>query len=173
MGVDTTAGITEPLRQVHFYNKENSCVVENDPQTTVDRLASAALSLNSLVIQEFGGRQGGERERGLTQSVIAAAFQNFGDTDPHPGPFDKAAVIIRGITGGHPFVDGNKRTGFLTAALYLEQIGIPMPSPVSVDGMYDLCMGISSGELRDLDEIAMQLERIWQREKNPKAYTIK
>lgn len=86
---------------------------------------------------------------------------------------DQTAMIIRGITGGHPFTDGNKRTGFLTAALYLERIGIPLPSNFSVDSMYDLCMDVSSGTLRDLTQIADRLEGIWVSEKNLKTMTIK
>ncbi|MBI4491217.1 MAG: Fic family protein [Chloroflexi bacterium] len=33
-----------------------------------------------------------------------------------PDPFEKAAMLLRGITQGHPFYNGNKRTGFLPAA---------------------------------------------------------
>jgi death-on-curing protein len=59
------------------------------------------------------------RAPGLVEQVVAGAFHTFGGDDPHPGPFDKAAMLLRGITQGHPFTDGNKRTGILVASYYL------------------------------------------------------
>ncbi|MGI8967592.1 MAG: Fic family protein [Chloroflexota bacterium] len=42
-------------------------------------------------------------------------------------------AVLRGITADHPFQDGNKRTGFLLATLYLEQVGHPLPKHLSVE----------------------------------------
>src|SRR6266508_5638400 len=86
----------------------------------VQHLVAAAHWFNAMAVNEFGGRLGPARDRGLVEQVIAAAFQRFESTNPHPTPFDKAAMLLRGITQGHPFNDGNKRTGFLVAAYYLD-----------------------------------------------------
>ena len=76
-------------------------------------------------------------------------------------------MLIRGITAGHPFTDGNKRTGFLVAAYYLAQVGIPEPEALSTGEATDdaeaLCLGISAGRLRDVAAIAAELRRIWSR----------
>lgn len=56
------------------------------------------------------------RSRGLVEQVVGAAFQTFERIDPHADPFERAAMRLRGVTQGHPFGDGNKRTGFLLAA---------------------------------------------------------
>ncbi|MFN8540502.1 MAG: Fic family protein [Thermomicrobiales bacterium] len=77
-------------------------------------------------------------------------FQVYGDHDPHPGAFDKAAMLLRGITQGHPFEDGNKRTGFLTAALYLDLVGYPLPARLPVDDVVQFSLQVSSGMLRDV-----------------------
>src|SRR5262245_29981484 len=90
-------------------------------------LTAAAVYFNALVVADFGGRPGPARGEGLVEQVLAAAFQGFGGVDPHPSPFEKAAMLLRGITQGHPFNDGNKRTGFLLAAYYLELVGIEFP----------------------------------------------
>jgi prophage maintenance system killer protein len=37
-------------------------------------------------------------------------------------------MLLRGITQGHPFNDGNKRTGFLLATYYLNLVGIRPPA---------------------------------------------
>ena len=41
-----------------------------------------------------------------------------------PSLFDLAAAYAHGIIKNHPFIDGNKRSGFLAAALFLEANGI-------------------------------------------------
>ncbi len=97
-----------------------------DPETTdakVRLLSAAAIYFNVLAITEFGGRPGPVRQEGLVEQVVGAAFQTFQGADLHPSPFDKAAMLLRGITQGHPFTDANKRTGFLLAVYYLDRIG--------------------------------------------------
>ena len=97
------------------------------------------------------------RGSGLVEQVVAAAFQTFEDVDPHPGPFDKAAMLLRGITQGHPFTDGNKRTGFLLATYYLRLLGHRLRDPLPVDRAERLCLRVSAGELRDVASIAEEL----------------
>ncbi|MGH2351078.1 MAG: type II toxin-antitoxin system death-on-curing family toxin, partial [Chloroflexota bacterium] len=124
-------------------------------------LTAAATYFNTLAVSDFGGRVGPAREPGLVEQVIAAAFQTYQDEDPHPGPFDKAAMLLRGITQGHPFNGGNKRTGFLVAAYYLELAGNPLPRSLPIDDVVELCVRISAGELRDVEAIAQELQRLW------------
>lgn len=66
-----------------------------------------------------GGR--GIRDEGLLDSALARP-QNlaaYGD----PTVFDLAASYAFGIARNHPFVDGNKRAAFVTAALFLRLNG--------------------------------------------------
>ncbi|MHB8646595.1 MAG: hypothetical protein ACYDAR_12475, partial [Thermomicrobiales bacterium] len=62
---------------------------------------------------------------------------------------------------GHPFNDANKRTGFLTAAYYLEQVGLPLPAETSADEVVALCLQISKGDLREIAAIQQELQGIW------------
>ena len=41
-----------------------------------------------------------------------------------PTLFDMAAAYAHGIVKSHPFIDGNKRTGLLAAAIFLEANGV-------------------------------------------------
>lgn len=109
--------LTSLLARLRLQLAEPVDFTRTDPQTTVAkvRLLSAAVYFNVLAVTEFGGRPGPVRQEGLVEQVVAAAFQTFQGADPHPSPFDKAAMLLRGITQGHPFTDGNKRTGFLVA----------------------------------------------------------
>lgn len=133
---------------------------EGSPEV-VRFLSRVATYLNSLAVGEFGGRLGPVREEGLVDQVVGAAFQSFADVDPHPVPFDKAAMLLRGITAGHPFQDGNKRTGFLLAVFYLERLDFPLPASLPVDAAESLCRRISRGDLRQIETIAEELKALW------------
>lgn len=133
---------------------------QTDPETTVRKvrlLAAVATYFNTLALSDFGGRAGAERQPGLVEQVVAAAFQTFGGVDPRPDPFAKAAMLVRGITQGHPFQDANKRTGFLVASYFLAQMGYELVQPVPEAAILDLAVRISSGRLRDVAEIAAEL----------------
>jgi death-on-curing protein len=127
----------------------------------VRRLHDAALVFNLLAISEFGGRSGKEREEGLTELLIGSAFQTFDGEDLYPDPFDKAAIIMRGIVQGHPFNDGNKRTGFLTTYFYLDRIGYPPVGRFSEDEVVDFCIALSKGAVREIEIIAAHIAYLW------------
>ena len=42
--------------------------------------------------------------------------------------FDLAAAYAEGISGNHPFIDGNKRTAFTAADMFLESNGYRLES---------------------------------------------
>ena len=153
--------LADILRQIDVHPTEPLDFRRGGPDV-VRVLTAAATYFNTLAVAQFGGRQGNVRHEGLVEQVVAAAFQTYAGTDPHPGPFEKAAMLFRGITAGNPFQDGNKRTGFLLASFYLEQVGAPLPAGFSVEQAEDLCLQVSSGALREVEEIARRLEHIWQ-----------
>ena len=165
MNNDERPSLPELLAQVEVLLQEPLDFTSTDSATTQSKvriLTAAATYFNVLAVARYGGRPGAVRERGLVEQVVGAAFQTFGDFDPHPGHFDKAAMLLRGITAGHPFTDGNKRTGLLTAMYFLELAGIPRPLPFPGSEGEALCMRISSGDLRDIGTIAAELERLWR-----------
>lgn len=138
-------------------------------QTPTDPLpCPIRTTLSSSILSTLPNRNvvvvlGPVRERGLVEQVVGAAFQTYEGVDPHPGPFEKAAMLLRGIIQGHPFNDGNKRTGFLTALYYLDLAGYSRPAELPVEEVVDLCVRVSSGQLRDVHLMARKLERLWTR----------
>lgn len=80
-----------------------------------------ALALHDRLIALDGGAPG-LRDPGLLQSALARPQQlhSYGD---NPDIIDMAAAYLAGIVRNHPFVDGNKRTGFLLGVLFLELNG--------------------------------------------------
>ena len=74
-----------------------------------------AMHAENLAI--FGG-SAGVRDEGLLESALGRAQQlyHYGDD---PTLFDLAAAYCAGISGNHPFVDGNKRAAVSTARVFL------------------------------------------------------
>jgi prophage maintenance system killer protein len=124
-------------------------------------LAAAATYFNTAAAIDYGGRGGPVRGEKLVDQVVGV-FQHFYGLDPHPEPFEKAAMLLRGILGDRPFKDGNERTGFLVASYYLQLSGYDLPSPLPVDQLEDLCCRVSRGDLRELSAIAAELRLLWK-----------
>ena len=81
---------------------------------------SAVLIAQKTSISIHGGSPG-IRDRGLLESALSRPrniFQ-YGNSDI----FDLAAAYTAGIVKNHPFVDGNKRAGFLAGLASLELNG--------------------------------------------------
>lgn len=66
-----------------------------------------------------GGRPGIRYPESLHYAVDRPFLTLFGQVQ-YPDPFLKAAVMMESINQGHPFVDGNKRTGYLAGITLLE-----------------------------------------------------
>jgi death-on-curing protein len=83
--------------------------------------ARDALALDDRLLALDGGTAG-VRDMGLLQSALARPQQLRAYSD-NPDIIDVAAAYIAGIVRNHPFIDGNKRTGFLVGVLFLELNG--------------------------------------------------
>ena len=70
------------------------------------------LYLHEQSIKDFGGSHG-IRDHGLLESAIERPNATFGGEELYPTIFLKAAALLESIVKNHPFVDGNKRTGWL------------------------------------------------------------
>ncbi|MGH2560474.1 MAG: type II toxin-antitoxin system death-on-curing family toxin [Thermomicrobiales bacterium] len=164
MADDDDNPLIKLLRRLPILPAERIFFARTDPETThvrVQLLTAASYCVDAAAVADFGGRGGPARDRGLVEQVIAAAFQTFGDFDPHPTVFEKAAMLLRGITQGHPFNDDNKRTGFLVAVYFLDLVGHALPSSIPADEAVDLCFRVSAGDIRDVEKIASEIERLW------------
>jgi death on curing protein len=79
------------------------------------------LAIHDRLLALDGGASG-VRDVGLLRSALARP-QHLHTYGKHPGSIAMAAAYIAGIVRNHPFVDGNKRTGFLAGILFLELNG--------------------------------------------------
>jgi death-on-curing protein len=79
------------------------------------------LTLHGRLLALHGGA-GGVRDHALLKSALARPQQHFAYAES-PNMFEMAVVYTGGIVRNHPFVDGNKRTGFVVGILFLELNG--------------------------------------------------
>ncbi|MEQ9347262.1 MAG: type II toxin-antitoxin system death-on-curing family toxin [Thalassospira sp.] len=96
-------------------------------------------------IIEIGGGSHGLRDAPLLESALARPqnLHAYGETDI----FLLAASYPEGIARNHPFIDGNKRTAFLTADLFLTDNGQHLnmaPGLEYVDLMESLSQGLTT-----------------------------
>lgn len=82
--------------------------------------AEEVIAAHDEQLREFGGAEG-IRDAGLLSSALARS-QNLAAYG-QPSLFELAAAYTVGIVQNHPFVDGNKRTGFLAACVFLDLNG--------------------------------------------------
>jgi death on curing protein len=80
-----------------------------------------ALVLHDRLIALHGGAPG-VRDPGLLQSALARP-QQLAAYEPSSDVIQLAARYTAAILRNHPFVDGNKRTGFVIGILFLELNG--------------------------------------------------
>ena len=101
--------------------------------------------LDRILIDKFGGSHG-IRDKAALESAISRPFQTFDGNDLYPSVFEKTASLIESILVNHPFIDGNKRTGYTLLRLYLIQNGLDINA--SQDNKYEFVIDIASGTLK-------------------------
>ena len=78
------------------------------------------LALHEMMLSQHGGSEG-LRDENMLESALAKPRQLFAYGKPTLS--DLAASYVCGLVKNHPFIDGNKRTGFMLGAGFLERNG--------------------------------------------------
>ena len=107
------------------------------------------------MIERYGGSSG-IRDLALLESVVAMPQSGFGEEYFHVTPFDKAAAYLFHIVQNHPFVDGNKRVGAMTAFVFLRLNGFTLNAGESE--FERIVRQVAQGEMRKA-KIAEFLEK--------------
>jgi death-on-curing protein len=108
-------------------------------------LISEVENLHQIIIARFGGSYG-IRDRAALESALARPFQTFDNKELYLSILEKAASLIESILVNHPFIDGNKRTGYALLRLFLLDNGLDFS--VSKDNKYEFIIDIPSGSLK-------------------------
>ncbi len=104
---------------------------------------SDVLDIHDYSLAKHGGLAG-IRDINLSRSALARPLQHFayaGTADP----IELASILTAGIVKNHPFVDGNKRTGFTAGAGFLQANGYRFVG--SVEMVVKTVLALAAGEI--------------------------
>lgn len=99
--------------------------------------------VHQILILQFGGTSGIRDNNGLA-SALARPFQTFDGKELYPDPVSKAACLIQSILSNHPFIDGNKRTGYVLMRLFLNSMRLDISA--TQEEKYHFVINIASGK---------------------------
>lgn len=105
--------------------------------------------IHDILIEKFGGANG-VRDKNALLSALNRPYSTFEEQDLYPTAIEKAAAIMESIVTNHPFVDGNKRTGYVLMRLMLMHDGIDITA--NENDKYEFVIDIARGEM-DFEQI--------------------
>jgi death on curing protein len=105
-----------------------------------DREIIEALHAEQL---ELHGGAPGLRDEGMLESALNRPLQKIQYAEPDI--FELAAAYLFGIVKNHPFIDGNKRTGYLAADVFLALNGWSVEA--EQEEIISFVLGVASGEI--------------------------
>lgn len=106
------------------------------------------LAIHRLLIEEFGGSLG-VRDQGLLEAALSRPMQTFDGNELYPTLEEKAAAILESIVVNHPFIDGNKRVGYVLMRMVLLDTGLDIDA--SQEEKYQLVIEVAKGKLNFSD----------------------
>jgi death-on-curing protein len=110
--------------------------------------------IHNLLIKTFGGSSG-VRDFQALESALSRPFQTFDNVELYPSVIEKAASLFESLLANHPFVDGNKRTGYVLMRLFLKKNGMDIIA--DEETKYQFVIDVASGVKR-YDDILIWLE---------------
>jgi death-on-curing protein len=84
------------------------------------------ITVHAELLNRFGGLSG-IRDEGLLDSALNRPKHLFSFS--RPTLFQIASSYAHGVVKNHPFLDGNKRTGFMSAYIFLGVNGWSLEAP--------------------------------------------
>ena len=107
----------------------------------------AAEEIHDEQIDLFGGSHGLRAPEGLASALVRPQNRHFYEGED--SLFQLAAVYADGIIRNHPYVDGNKRTGYALARVFLLLNGIRVEA--SDDEKFSAVLAFATREMSEDD----------------------
>ncbi|MCZ7419257.1 Fic family protein [Verrucosispora sp. WMMA2121] len=104
------------------------------------------------------------RDAGLIESAVARPRTSVFGEDAYPDLWTKAAALLHSLLNNHPFVDGNKRIGWIVTVAFLLQnraVSVAELDDVDQDVAYDLVIAVAESWLTEVDPIANSLRKLF------------
>lgn len=113
----------------------------------------AVLAIHAQLLARFGG-SAGIRDDNMLESALAKPRQLHAYGEPNA--YEMAAAYAFGVVKNHPFVDGNKRAGFVAAYTFLGINGFDFTAPEEEAVLFT--RGLAAGEI-SLEEYTLWLQK--------------
>ena len=110
------------------------------------------IAIHEELLHRFGGLAG-TRDEGLLDSALARPQQLFHYGNPNV--FAMAASYAHGLVKNHPFIDGNKRIGFMAVYTFLGVNGYSLEA--TEESAVERTLALAAGALGE-DEYALWLK---------------
>ncbi len=115
---------------------------------------NSAIAIHNILIEKFGGSSG-IRDNELLRSALERPYATFDGKELYPTVVSKASSLFESILKNHPFIDGNKRTGYTLMRLLLLEHKFDINA--TQDAKYEFVMSVASGTL-DVAQIEAWIE---------------
>ena len=110
---------------------------------------AVCLAIHEMVLSQHGGLAG-VRDEGLLESALEKPPNLLAYGSPTLA--ELAASYAAGIILNHPFIDGNKRTGFMLAATFLELNGQEFTA--AEESVVENTLALAAGKVKEADYAA-------------------
>lgn len=115
----------------------------DEPQWILDEVVRA---IHMRQLAEHGGMDG-VRDAGLLSSALSRPRNLFAYSSPKPDLPSLSASYAFGLIRNHPFIDGNKRTGYVLARMFLKINGADI---IATDAeKYLTFLGVAEGSVSE------------------------
>jgi len=115
------------------------------------------INVHEILIDKFGGIHG-VRDIKLLESAITRPFMTFDQKDLYPSPTEKAAALIESIISNHPFLDGNKRIGYVIMRYFLLENNLDVKA--NQTEKFEFVIKIAQGQLSYEQIYSWLLEKV-------------
>lgn len=110
--------------------------------------------VHRILIKKYGGPTG-LRDEAALHSAVNRPYQTFDGEELYETSVEKAAALIESLIKNHPFLDGNKRTGYVTMRILLNKDRKDIRA--TEKEKYEFVIKIAAGE-SEFDEIKQWIE---------------
>jgi len=116
---------------------------------------SEVLEIHQDQVARYGGATG-IRDIELLKSALGMPSATYGGQFLHTAIYEMAAAYLFHLVKNHPFIDGNKRVGAVTALIFLYLNGFDFDAPE--DDFAEMVLAVARGAI-DKADVAVFIRR--------------
>ncbi|MEU0287609.1 type II toxin-antitoxin system death-on-curing family toxin [Streptomyces sp. NPDC006147] len=95
------------------------------------------------------------RDAGLLESAVHRPSASMFGQEAYADLFDKAAALLQSLAVNRPFVDGNKRTAWVSCVVFLALNGVQLRP--DIDAAEQLVIAVATGRIDEVKGISEAL----------------